>query len=581
MRRLRRPRNPLLLALPWLAAALAAVGCYHVVRELDVEPRDIEEVLPALTLSSAYAQAEERRWIEDAFPEVYLPAPVSDLPCATGVRAARPWNTRISEALSWVGDGRLDDAVAELAEIDDRDPANWVAGLTLGMVLAREGRLGEAEAVLRSLYGRRSVQTTVREAVENAQSNRSGGPDTEDVRGAIHLLHAYGYVLIETHRGGDELWPVLRYPIGCSKLLALRGATDRMRRLPTWAEHRIGAPGCGLTEHSLTTLDLYNNLVVAYLENPGFRGEDGRLERELRRTYADPPHENPLLAILERASAEFPSAELPAEREHWLWAVSNAERLLKQRRESNAGELENVRLAYNLAALMESALAVVPPGARAALTGRKNDLAAVAMAGRRSVLPRQQVELDRALTRLELLEAVRSGTLPPLDDSLTEDLDGAQSEVLSAVAFALSQRRNGRSWLVQVSSPGDAIRASLGRRAAGWLEASRRDFAATLASRAAEAPDDEKPWWARWARRTLEPGDAKPAELRALEKEVGFFSGSVRWLTSPFSAGVAAILAAAVAWIAAAWLAVQLGQRRDLTTSFYRLEARAQLRRGR
>lgn len=579
-RYLKRPRNPLLVALPWALAAAAAAGCYVLVRELDVEPLDLKEVLPTLALRTAYVEAQERGWIADVFPEQYLAAPVSDLPCASGIQAARPLTLRISEALAWVEEGRLDDAVAELGELDRENPANWVPALALGMVLARAGRLAEAEAALASLYERRTMQATVQQAIEAAARGRPySGPPTEEVRGAIHLLHAYGYVLIETHRGGDELWPVLRGPIGCSKLLALRGATDRMRRLPTWAEHRLAAPGCGLTEHSLTTLDLYNDLIVGYLEHPDFRSEPGRRQRELARADDDPPHENPLLAVMRAVAADFPSERFPAEREHWLWALSNAERLLEQRRESSAEEIGNVRLAYNLAALMESALPASPPPAREALRRRKNALLAVAFAGRAGVLPRQRPALALGLARLELLEAVRSGTFKAPPEELLSDLDGRQTEVVKALEVALAQRRDAEKWLAHVDAPGAVIRQALGQRTAAWLAASRRDFSATLALAAAGQPPEKRPWWARWARGVLEPPDRKPAELAALEKEIGFWwrVSPNRLLTSPPAAAMLAALAGALTWIAGTWLAVQLARRRDLVTSFYRLEARARL----
>ena len=424
-RGLRRPRNPLLIAVPWLLAAGAGAGTYQFVRQLDGEGMDPATVLARSTVGAVHARTVERQWIAEAFPELYLPAPVNDLPCATGIRAARPYNLRISEALSWVDEGRLDDAVDELGKIAREDPGQWTAPLALGMLLAREGRLSEAETVLAPLYQRQSVQSTIQRALDAARTRRaSSGPSTEDVRGMIHLLHAYGYVLIETHRAGDDLWRTLKNPIGCAKLLALRGATNRMRRLPAWDEHRVSAPGCEPSAHSLTTLDLYNNLIVGYLSNPEFQETAERRAHELARDYKDPPHENPLLAVLQGAADGFGSESFPAEREHWLWAVSNAERLLKQRRDSGTGPLGNVRLAANLAALMESALDNSPPAARESLRRQKNALIDVAFDDRSQVLPRQQPDLHRALARLKLLEAVRSGSAAPLN-ALAAALDAS------------------------------------------------------------------------------------------------------------------------------------------------------------
>ena len=565
--RLQRPRNPLLRVLPWILAAAAFAGVLWLVRSLPPDRVDVAGALARGTVGTAYVGAVERSWIDDAFPELWLPAPVTELPCPTGVRPTPAGALRISEALAWVGEGRLDDALTELAELDARDPESWTAGLALGMLLAREGRLGEAETVLASLYGRRTVQATVKQAVEAASRNRPGsGPPADEVRGAIHLLHAYGYVLIATHRDGDALWLTLKNPIGCAKLLALRGETDRLRRLPAWDEHRLAAPGCRPGVHGLSTLDLYNNLIVGYLDHPGLRETPERRQREIARDYDDPPRENPLLAVLRGAAADAGT------RESWLWAVSNAERLLRQRRVSAVGELRNPRLAYNLAALMESALPASPPAAAAALRRQKNALLELAFEGRGGVLPGQVPELNRALARLRLLEAVRAGAAPALPDEIAADLDDAQRRTVFAVSEALARRADPEGWL----------RAARSGEGTAWRRASRTDLAAALARRGAEAPRAQRGWWARAAGSVLAGRDEVPAELAELRRELG-----LRWRISPrrllaswAAAAVVGGLAGALAWILGTWLAVELGRRRDLFTSFYGHEARRRFREG-
>jgi len=575
----KRPTTPILTVLPYLLAAGAVYGSYQWTRSDPETTADLAEYLQAGPVVTAYAGAVERQWIDEAFPEHYLPAPVTHLPCPTGIRAAAPASLRISEALAVAEDGRVDDAVAKLGELDQQDSSGWVAGLALGALLVRHGRLSEAETVLERVYDRQAVQSTIREAVATAAQNRwQSGPATEDVRGAIHLLHAFGYVQIATHRGGDKLWHALKNPIGCAKLLALRGATDRLRRMPTWAEHRLRAPGCQDAADSLTTLDLYNNLIVGYLRNRDFEETPERREREFARGYDDPPEKNPLQTILRSAAEQF-----DPEREYWVWAISNAERLLKQRRQSGTGELTNARLAYNLAALTESAVAESPPEARQALLDQERSLLKVAYDRRQTISPRQLPELDQGLVRLTLAEAVRTGRLKSLPDEVTAHLTAAQQDVARALGFALVKRRQPEALLpVATGNDDEGARHALGGRAAAWLGAARRDLAASLALRGSEVPREEKLWWVWWARDILTPEDAKPDELVALEKELGFL-----WRLKPrnlLRAGAVPPLFAALVgilvWALSYWVTLQLRQRRDLLTSFYRIEAKNRLGRS-
>ena len=560
--------------LPPLLALGGALVSYHLVPQEGMPREDLAAHLAAGPIRSQRSRAVERRWIDETFPRRYLVAPADHLPCPVGIPGT-PSSVRISEALTRALEGAPDDAVALLDELHRQQPTSWVPGLALGSLLACEGRLAEAEVVLRQLLERQTLRSTIREALAAVRRGSPWtGPDARDVLAAIHLLHAASYVQIEDRRGGPELGQTLKDAIDCARLLAVRGETDRVAGTPVWAEHRLRSPGCEPSATDLTTLDLYNDLLVGYLRSEDFAPPPELRRVEFARSTTDPPHRNPLLAVLRLASVT-----LGPERESWLWAISTAERLLEQRRRSGLGEIADARLATNLAELTDSALEVSPPPAREALVAQRRSLVEMALRQRRSGSPRQRFDLDRNIARLVLIESVHRGAPPLLADEVASHLDQAQREVVEAVAFAVAARQRPQAWLTLAAGGGSGA-AALGKRTPEWLSASRQDLAASFAERAAGGSFEERLRWIWRAREVLRWGDPAPAELTAAEADLGFWR-RLSWLaalSSPLAELAFAAVVGALVWVASTWCAIQLGQRRALFTSFYRREAQARLR---
>lgn len=585
---IKRPRSLLLVLFPLLLAAAAAGATYavlHAVASGITLPPDLAVALDATSLEATSTAALERQWIADAFPPpaaTYLPSPALRFPCPQEVANA-PRSLRNAVAAD-LASARAGDkaALQRLGTLHQENGGSWLPGLTLGVFFAQEGRLGEARTVLGEVWARGGMERAIDQALEAARQNAPRrGPDDESVRAAVHLLHAYGHVLIRSGEGGRALWQALRNPIGCSKLLALRGATDRIAGLPTWDRHQVAAPGCATAPDALNTLDLYNNLIVGYLSQPGFTDGVARRDAELARSYDEPPALNPLLAVLRGIDA---AAE--PDREHWLWAVSNAERLLRQRRLSGLGPLEDPRLAGNLAQLMESALPIPiaprPQEVRDALLTATHPLAATALDGAARLPATQRPILHQGVGRLLLTEATYRNAMPVLPAPLVADLEPAQRAVAEALAFVLPLRQDPARWLqvVRGNAEDAALAAALGERDKAWRATSRQDLAAAVARQVATATREAQREGLWRARGLLAPGDPKPDALTALEKQLGV-GGRLRpavLITSPFARFLFTLLVAAIVWLLGAWLALQLRRRRELLTSFYRLEAQARLR---
>ncbi len=580
----RRPRRGAALLGILLPVVLAALAAYGVHRRFEAAaatpPVELTGRFGDGAVEDLWTARLERQWIADAFPdpvELYLAAPPARRPCPSGVRSAAPsLRRRLDAALA---EARPDDPEAtflRLGRIHREEASSWLPGLTLGVMLAREGRMNEARTVLDEVAARASMRRIVGAARDAARRERpSEGPRTEELLAAIQLLHASGYVRIETHHLGNDLWGQLKNPIGFTKLLALRGATDRIAGMPSWARHQLRAPGCGDSRDAVTSLDLYNNLIVGYLKRPDFRESEARRRAEFERDYDDPPAENPLLAVLRRVTEP-----LDESRESWVWAVSNAERLLKQRRTSGLGPLEDPRLACNLAQLMESALPGSPPPVQGALLAEQRALVGLALGEGGRLAATQRPAFHRGLGRLLLLDAVRRGEPPSLPSGLAADLGADERDLAAALAYGLELRGEPSRWLQVATDGGDGAAEALGRREGAWRAAARRDLAAALVRQVADRPRSERAEGAWRAAGVLAPGDVKPAELVELEKGLGLRRRfSPRALaTTPAARGLLTALAGLGVWVPLAWLALQLRRRHELMTSFYRLEARRKLK---
>lgn len=569
---IRRPRAPLLDAFRWLVAVAVFIVAWLAVAAARPEVDDLAVFLADARPVVRSTSAVEEAWVSEVFEPRYLPSPPGPLPCTETLRT-------VFGSLRTEVESQLMGAQAEprrvavtLEELSSRNPWSWLPPLTAANLYLRAGDEAAAERVLDRYLGSAAGALMI----ERARAGRGGGqvPPLEEVLAAIHLLQASAYVQIERSTiSEDRLWRDLKNPIGYVRLLG------RRRMLPIgssaaadspWQGVPLPSPGCRPTEESLNSRDLYNNLIVGYLRVPGFGDEDTR-DREFARDYKASPAAHPSLVVLERVKREW-----QPEREAWVWALSNAERILYDLPWGRGPEGIVVEpwLALNLAQLLESARAVAPDSAEEALESQIHVLIEVARRRREDVGPAQAPDFHSALTRMALLDAVRSGDIEPLPNVVLAELNETEREVALAVTAAVETRTLPKRGLAIAIGEADS---GFGRGDATWRRAAREDLAATLALAGIGGEKTDRRVWARRARSVLRLGDEVPPELEAVEADLGFgwnipsYVRSV--LTHPVVAFAAALLAAFLGFFVGRYLGEELRRRRSLFTSYYRLEA--------
>lgn len=485
----------------------------------------------------------ERGWVDQALPADYVATLVVEPPCRLENEPA--WSAAAFAAFQT----KDESALAELAA---DHPGSWLPPLLWSQLLIEKGALPRALEVLRRFASGPSYKRLA----------ESRGLPADDQRAMIHLWHRLAYLQLETRSRDPKIfWQSLKNPIGRVKVLSSSGAAGLPKDAPTWDPHRLFAPGCGST--GLSSFDLYNNLLVAYLEVPGFQEAKKGREQEFARAYADPPEQNPWQAALERARQQ----EL-GRREGFVWAISNAEKLLRDRRANRLGLPEHPPLAFNLALLSSEAAALVPelqaPFWRQ--IGSLIDHAAGVGPG---------PEFAAGLLRLRLLRQIElpSAAALPLPPGALP----AWQELAARVAAAAAGRRDpvmARDLLAGGRKP-----AELGSFAGEWLAALRQDVAAALAAEVSpSAPPAARREAAEQARRVLR-GASPPAALTALEESLSLGSRLGAGASArPFRLALALLAAAAV--FAAGYVAErELLFRGYLWTSFYRRETEGMTRR--
>jgi hypothetical protein len=558
-----RPRRPYRIAL-WLVPLLVWLGAgaaiYGGIRTFRSQPQGLDTLLAGEARITDRTVREERRWVSDAIPERYLASPPGPPPCAWALETVPPYvAVPVVQAIE-------NKDVPTLTRLHADQVSEWLPGLALSQLLVSEGKLRDAETVIREVARRKVLPVYPDDST----------PD-EVVLARIHQMQILGYLWIEKNYTGDEIWVTLKNPIGFSKIIARR-RNYYPAEVPTWVELKLPPPGCTTPNDFLTTYDLYNNLIVGYLRNRSFHEEKSeKLESEFKREYRDPPDENPLLAVLQVARKD-----LKSNGESWVWALSNAERLLRERLVEGEGYPEDNRLALNLAQLMESAWEMAPDEARRTLGEQIGELTEIAGKNRVDLPAKQIDDFDRGLTRLILFGASRSASLPQIPDVVREHLAPEQQEVIDRLTAALRYREKPAAWAaVAAGETADSeLTTALGPQVGAWRSVSRQDLADSLA-RLGLATDSQEARrdHARQAEALLDLKDARPEKLNELEKDFGWW-----WRFEPRqlldSARGAALIGGIVgAFLAvlAYWFCLQLRLRKELFTSFYRAEVEQRL----
>jgi hypothetical protein len=490
----------------------------------------------------AKTRAVERAWVDQALPADYVATLVVEPPC----RLEDP--PSFSRAAFAAFEAKDEQALSRLAA---DNPGSWLPPLLWSQLLIESGARPRALEVLRRFasgpsYKRLAEQTSLPE---------------DDLRAMIHFWHRVAVLQHETHSHDAKIfWQSLKNPIGRVKILAGAGSNGLPRDAPTWDQHRLPAPGC--TSTRLSSFDLYNNLLVAYLEVPGFQEVDRRRQVEFARAYSDPPAQNPWQAALEKARRQ----EL-SRREGFVWAISNAERLLRDRRANRLGLPDHGPLALNLALLASEAAPLVP-SLRESFWREIGELIDRAGAGDASP------EFASSLTRLRLLRQIEqpfAGQVPQMKVPVPPGAGDETAETATRLAASTAARRDPAT--TERLLRGDQQLPALGDAEDDWLEALRQDVAAQVAAAVpAEASPAERQAALRQARGILR-GASPPPEVddlaSGLPLSTRFAAG---WRSLP--ARFALAMAAAALFFALGHLAErELRFRLYLWTSFYRREA--------
>lgn len=541
-----RPTRPLLTLLPWFLALAAGSGGLWLFSRSAMSPEAVAEAFGAKPVPARETSMLEVKAYLTEFPEAYLLSPPNPghLPCPEGLATVgREFADEVGSALEG------SNAIADLGKLHGRyADGGWLPGLALAQKLAIAGKGAEAEQVLRELE-RRKAWPPVKKPREFTLAN-------------IHGAFLDAYLRLDRNTQGTAVWPQLKRPIGFARDVANLDQ-GYVTKLPSWFEHSLPGPGCPPGDATLSTYDLYNNLIVGYLRR-SYRGTPEDKNDEWPRSYDDPPNQNPLQATLEQLVSRW-----QPERESKVWALSNAERLLRERIKD--GELDppqSAHLSLNLAQLYEwierEGLAPVP--ALAALRQQEHLLIRAALANREQIAEADLPTFDRTYARLALATASREGSPPELPEALRNHLTPEQRSGADAITRAIDLRRDPLAWAkLALRNEGDG--AFLGAQRDEWRRTSRRDISAEFARRAGQVEPAEKALWRGRASAVLALGDGPPPELAGgggldvhlVRKLLG--TGTGAW--------VAALVSALLAWIMGKWLARELRRRADLFTSFY------------
>lgn len=577
----RRPSNPLVTLLLAVLVLAAAAGTWLGLRSGQPRPEEIgsllEPVKPIVTLASA---AEEKTWLEPHFrpEEGYIPAPPGPPPCPWGIDGVDRERAAGVARASGLG-------VAGIPELEELHKKNggWLSGLALGRLLVEQGQRAKAESLYATLLKpglSRPLHDIIGRGLVAAEALRDGNPreppPIEDLTPAIYALQASGYVQILGNKTGEDFWNTLKYPIALGKMVVFHEQRMLVDKVIDGYELDLAPPGCVAGWPGISSYDLYNNLIVGYLTASGFQAPPEKRTKEFERAYQDPPLQNPLLTVLRKRQTEL---ETNPEIEGRVWAVSNAERLLRDRLLERRGYPQNARLALAVAGVIEWALeGSVPEAAVPALLRQQRELLAVALEREDDIPEEERPGFDRALARLRLIAAGRNGEEAKLDD-LAASFSPEQSEAASLVATVQAARREPAGWAsLALGEMDPGLSLKLGKRASPWRSALRSDLAAALARFAAEQEPPARQRLAGMASSILHVGDTVPPALANLKTELGTVWRLRLWLHTPVGAGAAAAAVFLLGVLLARWLAVQLRVRRELFTSFYRTEAEQRLR---
>lgn len=532
-------------------AALSGYGFYRYqvgARSIHALSEGAREELAALPIPLASTTELERTWVAEGFASGTFIAPVGPMPCSAEIAA----------------EGDAEARIEQLAALHDARPEDLLIAAALATQLIESGRFAEAERVTTQTLER----TPDDERIIAAARVPGSTLDLSDtsVSTVIHLHHALGVARL-SQSATEPPWVSLKNVIGSVKALSRKRLSGAATRGQAAASRLlIDAPGCE-GKATLTSYDLFNNLIVAYTRGK-FTGTDALREREFSRAPKNYPSalHRLLVAQVERARANGWKDEAQ------LWALSNVEQVIDWRFPDDA------RLAVNSVEVIDWWMKpercpkeVCTPELIAAMQPIRNELIEQAFR-RRNVANEQRAEFARAAVRLLATSTLDRKRVAGHATAMREWLAPKEARVLDDLLNADAARSALPRWTYLPDPESEPPHAKLGPRADRWYAAARTDMARAATEWARARPAAEQRHALIAIRQFL--GDAAtPDELRQLESQRPF--GDRMRLRLAATKGLwllLAILVAAVVGLVLIWIVAHVRERRLLRISLYNIE---------
>jgi hypothetical protein len=517
--------------------------------------------------------AEESQWVANGFATGYLMAPVGPFPCRECVdRLPAADRTAARQAFDAMAAGDGEAAISAEAAIADAHPGNLLVADILGTALIRAERFAEADEVISKALDSTDSDERIIAAARSLSSNF----DLDDVQFStiIHLHHALGIARL-SEAGSEPPWKAVKNVIGSVRELSRKRLLGTAKGQSTASKLLIAAPGCPPGPGSLSSYDLYNNLIVGYVRRPDYKDTDVNRRHEFARpskTYPSAVHQL-LMAQVERAKANGWKDE------SFLWALSNAEQVLDFRRPDDARL--NVNIVQLLDWWMDEARCkdICTPDLVKGLHALQDDLIARAIR-RHNVTPEQQREFATAVTRLLAESHADRAALAADIATIRGWLPAEQAQAADDLLNAERARAALPQFLVDPQPDTELPVDKLGHRADRWYAAALSDFVATSATWAAGRSAAEKRQ-VIVASRQLLGAASPPPELVELESQLPWTQRvAVRLTASKTWWASVGLLFAAIVWLAVVWILLQVREWRALHGSFYNAELKYQRRTG-
>jgi hypothetical protein len=561
---LQRPFDRLFRSSLW-AATILAIAAGAATMYFGIAARSIEalgpEAVAALAAFPVHAKQTwevERTWKPEPASYDYIASGVGPPPCAEAVAG--------TELATFSGSGP--ESIDRLMSIHRRDPSNLLLALVLATEFQRQNKFGAAERVANETL---PLHLQMSRSLVAAHRGSFHLPyvDESAAKLIVHLYYAQGVSLLSQEGSGQNEYVPLRLPIAVSATLEEHGLLGALptRNAETIVPVRLAR--CAPSDNELSTGDLYNNLLVAYAA----RGYTARTPSERPgefedRLYNDSPEVNPMLALMRRLHERVKAAGWRREEEGKLWAVSNAERVLR----ANQWRPRHALLALNIARLIEEeepAFHGKEPDATlqlqhdALLAEAVEDYASVAEHDRKRFA--NQLALALSMTRNDATKAAA--------EPIASMTSGSHADVIKRFAFAARSRGSLGAWFFtgRDSDPADKVSAVMGSETSAWLRAAKIDTAVAAAKWGNRlGPRASETLYCRL--RQLTRGTSVP-EVEELGKAI---PERTRWWlilsASPTAWIAAGLLIGALLWLFLCWLLIEIRRSLAFRTSFYQVE---------